>query len=456
LALPQLHSGVPLPKIPKKVFLPHTATRNPENVRSYRLIKKGSTMTTFKSAAVTGLKTLVSLWKDGNTFRSSSDPTKPGPGGCFWMAGNLFHTAVDCMVKTQQKDDGFIPGTTLGQEALKFFIDATTTNPSVPPAQWGEENGPLGYWVDDYGWWGLALLRAYQNADFLGYTSFKEDLATNSKNCWTALNARWNNTAVTWVDSNNSQHTITGGIPNTWDDSITLAGRNSVTNECYWLLSSFLASTFSGDGNNYLDPNTNFNNFFAQGTNPNILFNSNRLVLERFFGMRSPNQRWSWPNTDHPNWTWLGDQGLFFGCCWNNPEFGPGNFGSDQATAIFNAVQSNNITANGVLHEDLAPYAQFQLDYACGKGTLMRYLTDTNDLDHRMGGSGRFDGFLKTNAIAVWKNQIAGCFPYYWDKEATEPTGWGYNQQIANAVLHAAGLCAINATLPWMENDSID
>ena len=133
------------------------------------------------------------------------------------MAGNFFHTAVDCMVRTQQKDAfGSVPGTTLGQEALKFFVDATTKDPPVPPAKWGEQNGPLGYWVDDYGWWGLAFLRAYQNADFLGYTSFKEDLATNAKNCWTALHTCWNNTGVTWVDSNNNQHTITGGIPNTF------------------------------------------------------------------------------------------------------------------------------------------------------------------------------------------------------------------------------------------------
>jgi hypothetical protein len=258
-------------------------------------------MTTFKEAAVQGLATLVGLWNGGKTF------LLPGGGGRFWMAGNFFHTAVDCMVITQQKDTfGCLSGTTLGQEAIKFFTEAMT----VPPAKWGEKDNPLGYWVDDYGWWGLAFLRAYQNADFLGYTSFKEDLATNAKNCWTALNACWNNTEVTWVDSNNKEHTITGGIPNTWDDSIKLAGRNCVTNECYWLLSIFLTSTFSADGNNYLDPNAN--NFFAQGTNPNILFNRNGLVLERFFGMRSSNQRLSWPNTDNPNWTWLGDQGLFF------------------------------------------------------------------------------------------------------------------------------------------------
>jgi hypothetical protein len=377
------------------------------------------------------------------------------------MAGNFFQTAVDCMVKTQQTDTfGSVSGITLGQEAVNYF-NGTITDPTNP-TKWAKGpnggQGEFGYWVDDYGWWGLAFLRAYQNADFLGYNSgLKEDLATNAKNCWEALHACWDNTEITWVDPNNNQHAITGGIPNTWDDSLILAGRNCVTNECYWLLSSFLASTFSEDASHYLDPNTNFNNFFAQGTNPNILLNSNGLVLERFFGMRSPNQRSTWPNTQYPNWTWLGDQGLFFGCCWNDPERGSGNFDSAQAMAIFNAVQANCITANGVLHEDLAPYAEFQLDYACGKGTLMRYLTNINDSDHQMGGSGRFDNFFTTNAVAVWKNRTAnGYFPFYWDRESAEPTTWGYNQVTANAVLHAAGLCAINATLPWMENHSID
>jgi hypothetical protein len=405
-------------------------------------------MTTFHDATVQGLQTLLGLWKGGDTFRDASG--KPCPGGCFWMAGNALHTAIDSMVRTGLKDTfGSIQGTTLGQEAITYFNDATEG--ATDPTKWGK--GELGYWVDDYGWWGNAFIYAYSNADRLGYDSdFKDTLLLKAKNCWEALHACWNPTPISGKDQNGKPYTITGGIPNTsTSGDLLLAGRNCVTNECFWRLSTqlFLAIPAPG-GQYYLDPNTNVNNFFAQAKNNGILFANNGLVLERFFGL---------PNTDNPTWTWLGDQGLFLACCWfNKYRDGPSQPWQDP-TVLFGAIQKTKTTANGtVLHEDLAPWTQFQLDYACGKGTLMRNLMYlTIDYHNVSGKKSPYDDFIRSNAVVVWKNKAAGgFFPFYWNNESGEPSDWGYPQPLAKAVLHAAGLSAINAAHVNWWNDNID
>jgi Glycosyl hydrolase family 76 len=385
-------------------------------------------MTTFKDAAVQGFNTLVGLWNHGNTFQNCSG------GGCFWMAGNLFHTAVDSMSRAGLQDTNNI-----GQEALDYFggfIKDTTD-----PRNWRQE---YGFWVDDYGWWGIAFMHAYFASDKLGYdSSRKEQFAANAKNCWEALNACWDNSPITWQKDGKS-YTITGGIPNTLDD-VTLAGRNCVTNECYWCLSGLLGRTF---GEHYLDPNANADDFFLQAQTQGILFDGSGLVYERFLGL---------PNTQHPDWTWLGDQGLFAISCYYNSQGTSGVFDQTQAKSIIAAVQTDRKTASGVLHEDLAPYDQFRLDYACGKGTFMRNLAYVNDDLHDQFPEDFYDPYIQLNAQALWRNrQPGGIFPYYWDAESPEPTSWGYSQTTANAVLHAAGLSAINAALPWIQDQSID
>jgi hypothetical protein len=409
-------------------------------------------MTTFHDAAVGALKTFYNdRWKlknGNNTF------SLPG-GGCFWMAGNAFHTAVECMVNTQQTDFG------LAQEAVAFF-DAHTTPPNHPPWWAKAHNGQppeFGYWVDDYGWWGNAFIYSYLHADALGYNAdFKNVLLLYATNCWQALHACWDPTPIPVTTKDGMPANITGGIPNTSGNGL-LAGRNCVTNECFWRLSTYLYKAYGPDGQNYLDPNTNVNNFFAQAKDYGILFySSNGLVLERFFGL---------PNTDHPTWTWLGDQGLFLACCYFNlyPN-GPTQPWSDPTELFNNVIKANTTPDQTVLHEGLAPWSgsppgspDFRLDYACGKGTFMRnlmYLTSDYH-DKNFGNQSPYDDFIRTNAIAVWKYlQNGGLCPFYWSNDGTEPASWGYDQEVANAVLYAAGLSAINAAQVNWANDNID
>jgi hypothetical protein len=385
--------------------------------------------TTFEEATTEGLGTLVRLWNHGDTFRNCSG------GGCFWMAGNLFHTAVESMRRAGLPDTYGI-----GTEALAYFdgFIPDTAN----PRNWRQE---YGYWVDDYGWWGLAFIDAYFASSELGYdSSMKEKCAVNAQNCWEALNACWDISTISW-ESNGRSYAINGGIPNTLS-SAPLAGRNCVTNECYWRLSAILGDTF---GQHYLDPNANADSFFEEAKTQNILFDGSGLVYERFLGL---------PNTQYPEWTWLGDQGLFAISCYFNRQGGSNGFEQAQAAGTIEAVQTNMKTASGVLHEDLAPYSQYHLDYACGKGTFMRSLAYVNDdLHGAFPGDAHYDPYIKFNATTLWKNrQPGGIFPYYWDAESTEPTSWGYSQDTADAVLHAAGLSAINAALPWMRGEFID
>jgi hypothetical protein len=391
--------------------------------------------TTFKDAATTGLATLATLWNKGDGFKN---PQCTG-GGCFWMAGNLLHTAIDTMSRLGVKDSyGF------ASDAIAYF-DARIPNRDTP-REWSKQ---YGFWVDDYGWWGIGFLRAHQSADRLGYDAdTKAQLSLLAQSCWQALDACWDPSALSW-GSGDAKHTVTGGIPNTVGTG-ELIGRNSVTNSCFWFLSSLLANTV---GQQFLDPNADEGGFFGQALTQKILFDPSGLVYERFFGM---------PTSSYPSWTWLGDQGLFAGASFLNKQSHAEDFNVNQANAFMQATikDENCNTSNGVLHEGPAPWRDFVCDYACGKGTFMRYLTYLNDDYHsRFPGVSPYDAYIKTNAQAVWKNKNAdGHFPFYWDAEAAEPdiTFWNYGPTAPVAILHHSGLSAITAGLPYMADDSIE
>ena len=96
-------------------------------------------MATFKDATVEGLNTLVGLWNHGNAFRKCGTH-----GGCFWMAGNLFHTAVESMRRTKLQKDTY----GIGKEALAYFDESI----SVPPIQGdGAINTASGWMTTDGG-----------------------------------------------------------------------------------------------------------------------------------------------------------------------------------------------------------------------------------------------------------------------------------------------------------------
>lgn len=385
-------------------------------------------MTTFTRAAMISLDNMKTVWKSGDAFRHSN-------GGCFWMAGNFFQTALEAMFNVGVKDSyGF------GLDALKFFDEKKPKDSD--PRKWPFTSG---IWVDDYGWWGIALIHAYRFADRLGYDAgTKQIFGDRAKDCWEAMNAFWQTSAVTWETPDKKSHSITGGVPNTLNGG-TLAGRNCVTNEVYWALSNLLTVEF---GNHYSDPKALASDFFKQGFDQGILQKSNNLVYERFYYM---------PGSTQHDWTWLGDQGLFAYSAYNNKTGNQQIFGSKIAELILKSVIQNSKTANGVLHEDLAPWPEYIMDYACGKGTFVRYLGAINSAESQYGNA-EYNAFLANSARAVWKNrnQKTGLFGFYWDNEQTPPDNWGYPQDTADAILQAAGLSVIVAALLGSANQPID
>jgi hypothetical protein len=387
-------------------------------------------MTTVQQAAATGLATLSTLWDHGQAFQ------QPDCGGCFWMAANAYQAAIDQLCAANSTDTyGFT------QDALIFF-ESKISNPD--PTQWPTT---YGYWVDDYAWWGIAFLTAYIHNGILGLTSDQvQKIAKHGYGCWQAMQTAWDPTSLSWTNSPGQAVQITGGIPNTTGSGL-LAGRNCVTNESYWRLCQVLNAAFN---NNYDDPKTYESDFFIQALNQNILFDGDGLVLQRFLGL---------PPSPTPNFNWLGDQGLFAICCFFNVATHQDALNVTLAQNLI-ATVSQKKTLDGVLHEDLGfgldELIPFRLDYACGKGTFMRNLAPINVATPAPG----YHDMIWRNAVAVWKNRLPdGQFPYYWNAEQSEPpaTAWGgYVPAVVKPVLHAAGLSAITAALPFAANNNID
>jgi hypothetical protein len=119
------------------------------------------------------------------------------------------------------------------------------------------------------------------------------------------------------------------------------------------------------------------------------------------------------------------------------------------------AVKQNMTLKNMVLHEDLFKLTEFQLDYAGGKGVFIRNLKVLNEQGHQDKGD-TFDPYIKASAASVWNHRLQNNkFRYFWNAEGQEPTDWGYNVSVSDAVVHASGLSALTASLPWFANEEI-
>lgn len=383
-------------------------------------------MTTYRQAADAGFKTLMTLWDHGRVFDASN-------GGCFWMGGNTFHVAVEYLSLTNQKDTY-----NLAVDALDLFDRKVTDQ---DPLHWIKDD----IWVDDYGWWGIALVRAYNAASVLGYDdAFKSKLRAYAEKCWIGLHNCWDQSRI---PNSDPAVDISGGIWNCNHSSSYLAGRNCVTNEVYWLFSLYMKNAF---GDKYLDPNTNSAYWFSQGLSQNVLLNSEGLVRERFKG-----------TTDNPynrDYAWLGDQGLFMYGCFYNKQPEAGNLNQELAVAMGERVKAVRTSKPLVLSEELFGDTDFQLDYSGGKGVFIRNLAIINDHHHHsVPGPGPYDEWISKNGAAVWNHQLdGGLFPYWWNAEKSEPSSWGYPVAVANTVLHASGQSALNACITWMGDETIN
>jgi hypothetical protein len=370
---------------------------------------------TFKSAAGKGFTELARQYKIPGIF-----------SGNFWFGGNTFHTCLDYMVGAGGGDPQNIV-----QTAYNVYKDAQTNT---------------GWWRDDYAWWGDSFVLALNNRPTLGYSQDLFDaMTTAAEFCWRQLRNNQSNTTYGSTPKDNAAGTanITGGAYNVFtdQDQPPMQGRNSVTNEGFWLLSVGLAQR-NPTAPAYAQAATAMANWYQQWlTLPNRvpgavgILNPNGLVLERPTG-----------NSTAPAWYWSGDQGLFSRALFTSNSVAD----RQKALDIANATIGHMTDGQGVLHENLGfmnyqPLTQFLGDYATGKGIFMRSLVELN-----VGPVRPFDGFIKKNATEVWCKKgtpdNASQFLFNWNRApGYEPNvlSGGKSADLNNLIMQAAGQDAL-------------
>jgi hypothetical protein len=377
---------------------------------------------TYKTAAGKGFDF---LWSYYNTTNFE---------GNIWFGGNTFHTCLDYLINAGVTDSN----------AAVVSTGYSVFNCLYSPTDW---------WRDDYGWWGDSFVTAIEHRNALGLSDGKYDplfdkILKATLYCWQRMNNVWSN-ELYGVPSDHAAGSanIRGGVYNipglTCDPGQALQGRNSVSNEGYFLLSLGLARLFPNSvyGQAADDMRTWVQQFLARtpANNPTKqvgILDADGHVLERPMG-----------NTFLPSWYWSGDQGLL------SRALVESNTQPARATQIVNTAIASLKDTSGVLHENLAfvnaGMSGFLGDYATGKGIFMRSL-------HAVDTNGALKDFILTNAKAVWCNRgqqgtDPNQFTFNWDLNMKP----GYEQVLLdskgypldNIIMQAAGLDALNAAM---------
>ena len=378
---------------------------------------------TFRTAASQGFERLVELYKRHDIFE-----------GNFWFGGNSLDTCIDYLLAAGLRDQG----------RIVEFGYKQVYQPLRTASDW---------WHDDYGWWGIALLKAYVNRERLGYDNpgLFEAILDDVKFCWGKLNENWDDDSDYAPGVPNGS--VKGGVWNTKADNqagppFGLKGRNSVTNEGFWILSQGLVRACPTEVK-YKQAVEKEAAWFEKWLSvKGGILNPQGLVLERPLGLTG-------------DWHWSGDQGLFVGALLGpDPKTLP-----PHAEEIAKAVLTHMTDPAGVLHEDMrfdAEYHQFIDDYATGKGVCVRYLSQllplTRDSD--------LAGFIKVNAKAVWCNRpdnkttdlVSHQFGFNWNPgNGQEPLKLedGKPRELEDLIMQAAGQDALNAALRLAPDEAI-
>ncbi len=390
----------------------------------------GSTAFTYRSAAAAGFDVLVGQYKTPHVF-----------DGNFWFGGTTLHTCLNYLVASGETD-----------HRSRILPTAFSVYQNL--------SGNPGWWKDDYGWWGVAFSFAINHRQRLGYDDHRHDelfngLLAAAQSCWQQIRSNWRTTTynhkVKGGFSDNAAGTsgIRGGTFNNSPDGTNppLSGRNSVTNEGFWILSQLLAALDPGNPE-YSRSSAAESDWFAawlaypkSSPGSTGILNALGLVLERPTGNR----------TD-PAWYWSGDQGLFARAL---------SHGSPLAHSIAESVMANMTDGQGVLHENLQylkfkDLQTFEADYATGKGILMRNL-----LQLVVANTGRYSGFVRVNATAVWCHRSrANQFTYNWNPAdgKGEPRTLrvdGKSDILCDLIMQAAGQEALNLATYIMPGERI-
>lgn len=404
-----------------------------------------------KLAAVEGFKRYNEVWEIAD----------------FWKRANTFEAGLNLVRVAQSRwpaDDKIVAMAKPIQEIISKNIEF-----------FQEKYDRTGIWADDYGWWGIAALRAWDYSRAHARPEDAEKCLKVAQTCWQKMHS-------IGYDSESKAKPIPHGCFNRaqGDEGGT---KNTVTNANFLVLCVRLHEAVPSD-EAYLRMSYSqyqwFKAWFDYKEEQQERYLWKNLVHER------PRGKPDYMHDDRPDWqegwVWTGDQGLLLGAFAGllrvksdfkkiDPKFDvPGferdvtNFIRDLSTGLTDLLFSSE---DHVLRE--APFnssfgSNYGWDYVGGRGVLLRYLSDSNVrtfLGHD------FDVQLNATAQAAWesRNPSNNQVSVYWNQRNDESfaktfsKAWGYPDNIivkwgydaenpdGAAILQAMGLDALSAAI---------
>ena len=372
-------------------------------------------MTTYKDAVKSGYDLLVQQYQQAQKDKSFK--------GDFWFPGNTLHTCLNYLVAAKQKDsNGAI--LSIGRSIYEELYKGC-------------------WWRDDYSWWGNAFVFAINNRQVLGYNDpTVQSLLEDAKYCFNQLAGNWcdkgyNSWCVFTDHSAGQNQQIAGGTFNLMANDEVMAGRNSVTNEGFWILSQQLTkldshnpcfAAYAGFAANWFNAWTTI---YPRAQKIGI-YNLAGLVLERPLG-----------NKADPAWYWSGDQGLMIEALQFNT----------LALEIGVAVRNLMTDTAKVLHENMSfmdhGLSGFLADYATGKGICLRSLSRLNQSNPNR----PFATMILNTATGVWNTREPGNqFVFNWNPDLNEKEPkvvTGKSEPLNNIIMQTSGLEALIAAFRY-------
>lgn len=318
-------------------------------------------MTIYIDAANESFKSLLWRWNNMSIVTGPS-----APKASFWIAGNTLQTFLDYWINCRQPADADIL-----RQFLNYFYMFVRTDINKDDldniAERALNKGRL--WLDDFGWWGNAFVSACENGEALNFSGDDVQIFLQAAiNCWELMHRGYDIPP---------SPVMPGGIWNTKVQKLEpnepdLHGRNNVTNTQFWLL-SFRLAALTHDTSKYLSRWQDIRKWLEDLYKGNLLFDADSLfVRERFKG--ATGEKW----TD--GFYWAGDQGLFLNCMEIDNRSVPPF--SDLKTKVLDYVLNNMCDDAKVLHDQrIVTTAEFNNDYATGKGVFFKHILKTAQAD---------------------------------------------------------------------------
>lgn len=376
-----------------------------------------------------GYTNLLNVWNEAKKLPKDDGDSLANLAYGFWHTGNTLDTFLDYYERA--KPAGYRKeAADRTDEAIEVFKIAIGVDPLDPP----DDPPPVPWW-DDYGWWGVALIKAHALTD-------SNDYLQCAKTCWYFMDKGGRHRDDSDPnEKNGTWNHYPGGVQNLITDAMYL----NVSAQLYGLTKE----------QKYLDGACEqfewFYHWFKQGALCAVKPHG-KLVYPSCGHNVSVNDE---SIEDYKGSYWTGDQGAVIGALGELLKIaeaaGPkikaptdlAKYLTDACNAIAAAVCSN---AEMVYKDTGIVYEQswYDLNGAVGKGVLMRYLAPW------VVSQGLKDGYKKfigDNAIAATTNpESDGYFRFSWADAGRSITDSGYTT-LKQLTRQGAGQDAYNAWL---------